>query len=76
MFARGSFSTERRVPRACFIILLGIVSLFADDIQRARRIAGPYLALLGVSATIFGIVSGFGELIGYAIRLVSWKTTP
>ncbi len=55
-----------------FVVLLGIVSLFADTTyEGARSITGPYLALLGASATVVGIVSGFGELIGYGLRLVS-----
>jgi MFS family permease len=55
-----------------FIVLLGIVSLFADmTYESARSITGPYLAALGASATVVGIVSGFGELVGYAVRLVS-----
>lgn len=55
-----------------FIVLLGIVSLFADmTYESARSITGPYLALLGASATLVGIVSGFGELVGYGVRLVS-----
>jgi MFS family permease len=55
-----------------FVILLGVVSLFADmTYEGARSITGPYLAILGASATIVGIVAGFGELIGYALRLVS-----
>ena len=55
-----------------FIVLLGIVSLFADmTYEGARSITGPYLALLGASATVVGFVSGFGELVGYALRLVS-----
>jgi len=52
-----------------FIILLGIVSLFADaTYEGARSIAGAYLAVLGASAAIVGIVSGFGELVGYGLR--------
>ena len=39
--------------------------------EGARSITGPYLGLLGASATVVGIVSGFGELIGYAMRLLS-----
>jgi MFS family permease len=39
--------------------------------EGARSITGPYLGALGVTATTIGIVSGFGELIGYAVRLVS-----
>jgi MFS family permease len=55
-----------------FIVLLGIVSLFADmTYEGARSITGPYLALLGASATVVGFVAGFGELMGYALRLVS-----
>lgn len=55
-----------------FIVLLGMVSLFADmTYEGARSITGPYLALLGASATVVGFVSGFGELTGYALRLVS-----
>src|SRR2546428_3109208 len=55
-----------------FVILLGVVSLFADmTYEAARGIAGPYLAVLGASATVVGIVAGFGELIGYVLRLAS-----
>lgn len=54
-----------------FIILLGIVSLFGDmTYEGARSITGPYLAVLGASATVVGVVAGFGELIGYGLRLV------
>lgn len=55
-----------------FIILLGIVSLFADmTYEGARSITGQYLAILGASGTAVGIVAGFGELIGYGFRLIS-----
>jgi MFS family permease len=55
-----------------FIILLGTISLFADmTYEGARSITGPYLGALGVTATTIGIVSGIGELVGYAIRLGS-----
>lgn len=55
-----------------FVILLGLVSLLADmTYEGARSIAGPYLALLGAGGTVVGVVSGFGELIGYGLRLVS-----
>jgi MFS family permease len=55
-----------------FVILLGVVSLFADmTYEGARSITGPFLAVLGASGTIVGIVAGFGELIGYGLRLVS-----
>ena len=55
-----------------FVVLLGVVSLFADvTYEGARSITGPYLALLGATGTIVGIVAGAGELIGYALRLAS-----
>jgi MFS family permease len=55
-----------------FIVLLGIVSLFADmTYEGARSIVGPYLAVLGASAALVGFVSGFGEFIGYSLRLAS-----
>ena len=55
-----------------FVILLGIVSLFADmTYEGARSITGQYLAILGASGTVVGIVAGFGELIGYGFRLIS-----
>ena len=55
-----------------FVILLGIVSLFADmTYEGARSITGPYLATLGANAAVVGFVAGFGEFIGYALRLVS-----
>ena len=55
-----------------FIVLLGVVSLFADaTYEGARSITGPFLRSLGASATIVGIVAGLGELVGYALRLVS-----
>ena len=59
-----------------FIVLLGVVSLFADMTHEgARSIYGPFLALLGASATIVGIVAGLGELVGYALRIVSGYIT-
>jgi MFS family permease len=55
-----------------FVILLGIVSLFADmTYEGARSISGQYLATLGASGFVVGIVAGLGELIGYGFRLVS-----
>ena len=55
-----------------FIVFLGVVSLFGDmTYEGARSIVGPYLGLLGVTATTIGIVSGFGELMGYGARLLS-----
>ncbi|MDN5347406.1 MAG: hypothetical protein PWP65_970 [Clostridia bacterium] len=55
-----------------FIILLGVVSLFADmTYEGARSLTGPYLSLLGASAATVGFVGGLGELVGYGLRLLS-----
>ena len=55
-----------------FVVLLGIVSLFADmTYEGARSITGPFLAIMGASATMVAIIAGFGELIGYGFRIVS-----
>jgi len=55
-----------------FVVLIGVVSLFSDcTYEGARSITGPFLALLGASGTVVGVVAGFGELIGYALRLAS-----
>jgi MFS family permease len=55
-----------------FILLLGVVSLFADmTYEGARSITGPFLALLGASAAATGLVAGAGEFIGYGLRIVS-----
>lgn len=57
-----------------FVLLIGVVSLFADaTYEGARSISGPYLAILGASATLVGFIGGFGELLGYGLRLVSGR---
>lgn len=65
---------QTAAPRASairFILLLGVVSLFADmTYEGARSITGPYLGLLGASAAAVGVVSGAGEFIGYGLRLL------
>jgi len=55
-----------------FVVLFGVVSLFADvTYEGARSITGPFLALLGASGAVVGFVAGLGELIGYGLRLAS-----
>ena len=67
------FSINKR-RAAKFVITIGIISLFADmTYEGARSIVGPYLSLLGASATVVGVAAGFGELIGYALRFVSGR---
>jgi len=55
-----------------FIVLIGILSFFADfTYEGSRSIIGPYLASLQATGTIVGVVTGFGELSGYGLRLFS-----
>jgi MFS family permease len=55
-----------------FVLLIGIMSFFADFTYEASRgIIGPYLALLGASAAAVAFITGFGELLGYGLRVVS-----
>lgn len=58
----------------CFVLLFGVVNLFADmTYEGARSIIGIYMAQLGASAFATGAVAGFGEFLGYALRLVSGR---
>lgn len=55
-----------------FVLLLGVVSLFADmTYEAARSITGPYLAILGASGAVVGFTAGAGELFGYGLRFFS-----
>ncbi|MCL6449400.1 MAG: MFS transporter [Armatimonadetes bacterium] len=74
----GKANEQRKAPgnnssRALkFIFLLGMVSLFADvTYEGARSITGPFLSVLGASATVLGIVTGAAEFTGYGLRLAA-----
>lgn len=57
-----------------FITLMGIVSLFSDMTHEGgRSILGEYLNLTGASAAAIGFVSGFGECLGYGLRIISGR---
>lgn len=63
---------QKYTPAFRFVVLLGIVSLFADmTYEAARSITGPYLAVLGGSAAVVGFTAGMGELFGYGLRFFS-----
>ena len=68
----GKNPTKRRALK--FVLLIGVVSFFADfTYEGARSVTGPYLAILGASATLVGFIAGLGELLGYGLRLVSGR---
>jgi MFS family permease len=54
------------------ILSMGIVSMLGDIVyESGRGIAPDYLKFLGASAFLVGLISGAGEFVGYAMRLVS-----
>lgn len=62
----------RAGPGLRFILVFGVVSLFADlTYEGARSVSGPFLGLLGAGAATVGVVAGLGELVGYGLRLFS-----
>jgi len=63
---------EMRKKAINLIILFGMVSLFGDvAYEGARSVNGPYLKLLSVNAATLGLITGIGEFLGYALRIVS-----
>src|SRR5437867_11094794 len=71
----GSMKESSIKSRALkFVLLIGVLSFFADfTYEGSRSILGPYLALLQANGTVVGMVTGFGELLGYGLRLVSGR---
>ena len=65
-------SRQKAVVQA--VLLFGLVSCFGDIIYEGARSAnGQYFSLLSVSAATVGTLYGFGEFLGYALRLVSGR---
>ena len=55
-----------------FVVLVGVVSLFADmTYEGSRSITGPFLGTLGASGAIVALVAGAGELLGYLLRFAT-----
>ena len=58
-------ASRRFSPALKFVLMVGVMSFFADFTYEASRgIVGPYLGLLGAGALAIAVVSGFGELLG------------
>ncbi|BBJ28559.1 MFS transporter [Athalassotoga saccharophila] len=63
---------DRKKKALIFIILLGVVSFFADMThESARSINGPFMSMLGASALAVGLAGGLGEFVGYALRFIT-----
>jgi Major Facilitator Superfamily len=66
--------TRSKTAALRFVLLIGVLSFFADfTYEGARSITGPFLAILGASGAVVGVVAGLGELLGYGLRVVSGK---
>ena len=66
--------TAARQTAFRFVLLIGILSFFADfTYEGSRSILGPFLASLKASGLAVGLITGFGELLGYGLRLVSGR---
>lgn len=74
MCSKRSNANKNRRTALKFVLLIGAVSLFADfTYEGSRSITGPFLLALGASGFVVGIVAGFGELMGYGLRLFSGR---
>jgi len=57
-----------------FVVLMGVVSLFADMCYEGMRSGvGQFLGLLGASGALVGFIGGLGEAVGYGLRYVSGR---
>ncbi|HEX4115953.1 MAG TPA: MFS transporter [Solirubrobacteraceae bacterium] len=61
-------------PGLRFVLMVGVMSFFADfTYEGSRSIIGQYLGLLGAGALAISMITGFGELLGYGLRLFSGR---
>lgn len=57
-----------------FVLMVGVMSFFADfTYEASRSIVGQFLGLLGAGALAIAVITGFGELLGYGLRLFSGR---
>jgi MFS family permease len=69
-------AADRRMTQRAlrFVLLIGALSFFADfTYEGSRSIIGPFLASVGATSTVVGVVTGFGEFLGYSLRLASGR---
>jgi Major Facilitator Superfamily len=70
--ARSRTTAGSTSPAFLFVMTTGIVNLFGDiTYEGGASINGPFMASLGASAAIVSVAAGFGEFLGYALRLPS-----
>lgn len=55
-----------------FVVGFGVVSMLTDMVyEGARSITGPYLATLGASAALVGLITGLGEAVALILRMLT-----
>jgi len=70
----GSTRSHARGVALRFVLMIGVVSFFADFVyEGGRSIGGPFLETLGATGAIVGVVAGLGELLGYGLRFFSGR---
>lgn len=66
--------SARRKTALKFVLMIGVVSFFADfTYEGSRSITGPFLLMLGASGAVVSMAAGFGELLGYGLRFFSGR---
>jgi MFS family permease len=69
-----NFKDNLKASATRFVIMIGMMSLLADlTYEGSRSVIGPYLGLLGLGGAAISIITGFGELLGYGLRLFSGR---
>ncbi len=62
--------SEKRRLAYHLVILFGLIAMFGDVVyEGGRSVSGPFLFTLGASAFMVAFIAGFGEFLGYAIRI-------
>jgi MFS family permease len=66
---RRRFSLSAASPAFLFVLIMGVVNLFADTTyEGGSSIHGPFLATLGAGAALISLLAGLGEFLGYTLR--------
>ncbi len=64
--------SANRLSPMQFVLGFGVVAGLGDFVyEGARSVVGPYLATLGASAAVVGIVAGAGEAVALVLRLAT-----
>lgn len=65
---------RNRITALRFVVWFGLVSALGDFVyEGARSVIGPFLAHLGATATVVGVVTGLGEASALVLRLFTGR---